>query len=381
MLASSANAGSSPPPRPPYQPLVIVLAAAAAGILADRFLPLSLGIWWTLAMGGFGLWLLLAFLGGQSHFRGGNRVGMAVQLPSQQYREGKVLHAAKIGTVPSERVAGEGRAGGPRLLPARLGDVVDHPQFRLDPLGYRHPIVQTFRGRGESALQTTPVFKYFQLELPKNAPSKTVLSLGNGDPLIVEAPIHRGRVLLVATSADTAWTAMPLWPSFVPLVQEIAAWCAEGQLQQRNILVGEPIEAWIASSAAAVPRSVQAPDGRGRSSQLRAAGDYSALICDDTLQSGVYVARFGQPVNRSQTFAVNVDTVESDLARVDPEELRDEVWPDIPFVHQTSWQDAQTIPTVGPNRAGSQLQVDLLYAVLGLLFLETFLAWRLGYRG
>ena len=39
-------------------------------------------------------------------------------------------------------VAGEGRAGGPHILPARLGNVIDRPQFRLDPLGYRHPILR-----------------------------------------------------------------------------------------------------------------------------------------------------------------------------------------------------------------------------------------------
>ena len=210
---------------------------------------------------------------------------------------------------------GQGRAGGPHILPARLGPLVDRPQFRLDPLGYRHPIVQPFRGRGEASLLTTPVFKHYKLALPENSPAETVLALANGDPLVVEEPIHRGRVVLVATSAEPAWTALPLWPSFVPLVQEIVAWCARGQLQQRNLMVGEPLDASIAASAAEAPLSVQTPDGRSRPVQLRTAGDYSALSYADTTQSGIYVARFGPPLGRSETFAVNVDTAESDLPR------------------------------------------------------------------
>ena len=103
--------------------------------------------------------------------------------------------------------------------------------------------MQPFRGRGEASLLTTPVLKYFKLAVPENSRAKTVLALANGDPLVVEEPIHRGRVVLVATSAEPSWTAMPLWPSFVPLVQEIVAWCAGGQLQQRNLLVGEPLDA------------------------------------------------------------------------------------------------------------------------------------------
>ena len=148
------------------------------------------------------------------------------------------------------------------LLPAKLDKVVDRPRLPLDPLGYRHPMLQAFRGRGETSLLTTPVFKYYKLVLPADSPAKTVLALAGGDPLVVEQPVHRGRVVLVATSADPSWTAMPLWPSFVPLVQEIVAWCAAGQLQQRNVMVGEPMEASWTLAAAETPPRVQSPDGR-----------------------------------------------------------------------------------------------------------------------
>ena len=72
-----------------------------------------------------------------------------------------------IATTRELGVAGEGRAGGPHILPARLGAVVDRPQFRLDPLDYRHPILHTFRGRGQTSLLTTPVFKHFRLTPPE----------------------------------------------------------------------------------------------------------------------------------------------------------------------------------------------------------------------
>ncbi len=137
----------------------------------------------------------------------------------------------------------EGRAGEGRILPARLGPIVDQPQLRLDPLGFRHPILQAFRGRGETALITTPVFKYFKLQVPKNSTARVVLAATNGDPLVVEEKIARGHVILLATTADTSWTAMPLWPSFLPLVQEILAFCLSGNVKQHNLEVGDPIAA------------------------------------------------------------------------------------------------------------------------------------------
>jgi hypothetical protein len=276
---------------------------------------------------------------------------------------------------------GQDRAGGPRILPAQIGPLVDQLETRLDPLDYRHPIVQPFRGRGEAGLLTTPVYKHWKLELPESSPAKTVLATGNGDPLVVEEPIGRGRVVLVATSADPSWTAMPLWPSFVPLVQEIVAWCAGGQLQRQNLTVGEPLEAAISLSEGDAPLVIQSPDGRRHAVELRAAGEHSILKYADTAQSGIYVARFGPPIDRSQIFAVNVDTAESDLTPIDPDELRNEVWPGVPFVHQTTWQDLGEAAPSGPMLGRSRLHIDLLYVVLGLLFVETFLSWKLGYHG
>ena len=276
-------------------------------------------------------------------------------------------------------VAGEGRAGGPHILPARLGAVVDRPEFRLDPLEYQHPVLHAFRGPGQTSLLTTPVFKHYQLMIPKDSRATTILAIGSGDPLAIEQPAHRGRVVLIGTSAEPSWTAMPLWPSFVPLVHEIVTWCAAGQIRQRNVLVGERFCALAASPADMFPPKVQTPDGRQRSATLNTDGDGSALTCTDTSQSGIYTATFGPPVNRSQIFAVNIDTAESDLAQIDPEDLRNDVWPDIPFVYQTSWHDLGAAAVVAGSSSGkSRLHVDLLYAVLGLLVVETFLGWRLG---
>lgn len=270
--------------------------------------------------------------------------------------------------------------GGKHILPAEIGDIVEKPQFRLDPLGYRHPILQPFRGRGEASLLTTPVLKHFKLTVPADSSAKTVLALANGDPLVVEEPIHRGRVVLVATSAEPSWNAMPLWPSFVPLVQEIVAWCVSGQIKQQNLTVGEPLDAPIAAAAAEAALSVVGPDGRTHPAQLHTAGDYAALGYTDTMQSGIYVAQCGPPSDHKETFAVNLDTIESDLTQIDPEELRSEVWPGIPFVHQTSWEDLGATGPRVPIRGSNRLHISLLYTVLALLFVETFVAWKTGHH-
>ena len=277
--------------------------------------------------------------------------------------------------LPKEKRAEQGRAGGPAILPARLGRIIEEPQFRLDPLGFRHPIVQAFRGRGETSLLTTPVFKHFQLLPPKDSRAKTVLALGDGDPLLVEQSVHRGRVLLLATSAEPSWTALPLWPSFVPLVQEIVARCAAGQVEQQNITAGEPIEISQPALFGAKPPSVRLPDGGRGVMQVRAAGGGFLANFADTLQSGFYTVNSEESASRGRMFAVNVDTSESDLTPIALIELRSDVWPGVPFVHQAVWRDAAA--AVGFSRGTNRFHVDLLYVALGLLFFETLLAWKI----
>jgi hypothetical protein len=273
----------------------------------------------------------------------------------------------------------QGRAGEGRILPVKLAEVIAEPQLHLDPLSFRHPIVQAFRGRGETGLLTTPVFKYFKLRAPKDSSAHVVLATGNGDPLVVEEQIERGRVIVVATSADTSWTAMPLWPSFLPLVHEILSFCLGSNAKQYNLNVGDPITVAAPSASADVPVMMQTPDGRSQIAQWRIEDGTNLLQFVDTSQSGVYTARFGSPIDRSLVFAVNVDTVESDLAQLSPDELQTDVWPGVSFLHHTAWQNTGR-PAVGGSIARAGLQVDLLYVVMAFLFLETFLAWRFGHH-
>ncbi|MGD0900432.1 MAG: BatA domain-containing protein [Thermoguttaceae bacterium] len=270
--------------------------------------------------------------------------------------------------------------GGRRILGARLDSVVQKPQLGLDALGYRHPIVEAFRGQSKSGLLNTIVLKYIKLQVRKDSAAKVVLAMADGDPLVIEEPVRRGRVVLVATSADVSWTPMPVWFSYVPLVQEILAWCVGQQMGHRNVEVGEPLEAPVTAAAGDVPVTVERPDGQARSAPLHTAGGDGAWTYGDTYRSGIYTARFGPPLAGSRSFAVNVNTSESDLTPIGVEELQDEVWPGIPFACQPSSQ-ALAARVAGPGPRTGRLARDLLYAVLGLLFVETFLAWRLGYHG
>jgi hypothetical protein len=282
-----------------------------------------------------------------------------------------------------EQLGGEA-SGGLRLLPARLGPIVEtppDPSARLDPQGYRHPIVSAFRGRESAGLLSTPIHKYFRLQSIPDSAAKVALYTAAGDPLIVEEPIGQGRVVLVATSAaDLDWTAMPFWHSYPALIQELLAFAVEGQMRQRNLIVGQPLGEPIWAPAGDVPLSLQLPDGRREEIRVRPRGDYAAWSYPNTTLSGIYTADYGPPLDRSDRFAVNVDTVESDLTKLTADQVREEVWPGVAFEVQTSWQSTEDQPLAPINRR-SLLSGELLAAALALLLAELFLGFRFGYHG
>lgn len=272
-----------------------------------------------------------------------------------------------------------GGESGVRVLPARLKEVVAEAQYHFDPLDYRHPLVQDFKGREQAGLLTTPIYRYFRLELPPDSKARVALAFDGGDPAIVEEAIHRGRAFLVAvdgslSSIDPAtknpWTVMPAWPSFVPLVQEMLAEAVSGQMQDRNVEVGQSLGDLVSASASRDSVELRTPDGRVEELRLAVDSDGSRWNFADTSTSGVYIAEVKAAAPERESFAVNVDTAESNLARLDPDELPSQF-----TTNQQSNLDDEESAGVS-RRTG--LHKNLLYTVLGLLLLETLLAWQFG---
>jgi hypothetical protein len=266
-----------------------------------------------------------------------------------------------------------------RVLPARLTELVSEAQYHFDPLNYRHPLVGVFAGREQSGVLTTPVYKYFRLAVDPKSKARVALAFDGGDPAIVEETIHRGRSIVVATEGSLSsidpvtrnpWTTMPAWPSFVPIVQELLAFAVRGQMSQHNVEVGQSIGDWLATQAARTPLTVTSPSGAREEVRPVLDAQSSQWSFGDTRTSGVYRVSLPPPISKDEFFAVNLDTSESDLARIASDELPREF-----TTERRSNLDEAGTQSVGRRGA---VHRSLLYAVLGLLCVETLLAWRFG---
>ena len=269
------------------------------------------------------------------------------------------------------------------LLPAKLLERVGDAKkketfFEFEPPGdFAHPIVRPFQGNPGAGLELTKTFSYFKTQVLEDRGATVVLRFSSGDPAIVEAPFGRGRVLLVTTSVDREWSTWAVWgQSLIPLMHETVNFAVSSRWSDREALVGQPLTSHLATRASRVSAVLQSPGGDTQSPVTSADG--RSVVTEPITRAGFHKMVLGPPVGRTDTFAVNVDPQESDLASLRPEELRTDILPGIEFTYQTEWEDTPvaTEKKVRVVSTSSGLARSLLLAAFCLLIVEQVMAWK-----
>jgi hypothetical protein len=276
-------------------------------------------------------------------------------------------------------------AGGKGILPAMLGPNVGdsakkESSFGFDPLQYAHPIVADFAGQADpvqASLTGSRTWEFHKLTLPKDTEAKVALAFENGDPAVIEGRRHRGTVIQVATSADAGWTTWPLHPSYPPIMEKIVFEAASGRLSQRNVRVGQPLDLALPASGVSAAVTVVTPDGRSVPTKLRPAGGLSQLHFEETDLSGAYQVKIGPPLAVEDLFAANPNPAESNPAKLDRAGLAEAV-PGWNFAYMTNWKELSR--DAGAVSRRGDLHRPLLYGVLALLLVESFMAWKFGHH-
>src|SRR5690606_17311290 len=165
----------------------------------------------------------------------------------------------------------------------------------LDPHDYRHPMLQVFRGNEQVGFLRTPIYRYWQLEPAEPSAAQTVLSLTNGDPLIMSEEIGAGTVIVVATPAEVSpsdpWNLMPALQNFVPLVRELLKAALVGQFRHRNLEVGQSLQGVAPRHAIGEQVAITTPWSESASAAITADGDRGHWSFVDTSEAGIYSAQ------------------------------------------------------------------------------------------
>jgi hypothetical protein len=277
---------------------------------------------------------------------------------------------------------GSNEQQGQNILPAKIGPLITartEDRLSVDPLENEHPILEVFRGNERATLSTAPIRSYHRLSLPESGSGQVVAAVSNGDPLIVEHASGRGQVILLAVGADRDQSGLPILPTWLPLVHEMLGHVVLRTGRDANILVGEPIGGVLPASAAGTQAEIVRPNGSTEEIVLTTSAEGVLYEDSETTQAGIYRIRTAAVESGEIVFAVNVDPRESDLTKLSPEELRNEILPGLDIDYRTDAPDAPAA-LGGTNVTQYNWAAWLLYAALGLAVVETWLAYRFGHH-
>lgn len=231
---------------------------------------------------------------------------------------------------------------GLEIMPGRIGPVVDLDLGRTVTVGYvdfSHRVFDLFRAPRSGDFGSTQVYRYRALDL---WPEAHVLSrFDDGGVALAERDTGRGRVLVWAGTLDNLWSDLVVKPVFLPFVHRVAMYLADyeeptpwqtvGQVfveapsDRTRVALTPSGERLLLSRADEAPPAGEAVPAEGTGETEGEAE--AARPSEDDLwvqldEPGFYEIRDaaggGGPVTE---IAVNVDTTESDLTTLDPQEL------------------------------------------------------------
>ncbi|MGI8844155.1 MAG: BatA domain-containing protein [Gemmatimonadaceae bacterium] len=206
------------------------------------------------------------------------------------------------------------------LLPATTGEVADRPAGRPAAVGFMdrsHPALTVFRAPRSGDFAAARFLRYRTLEPTEGA--EVLARFDDGAPALVERRVGAGRALMLASTVDGVWNDLPLQPVFLPLVHQIARYAAGYAERRRWYTVGE------VADLARDPSGIASDSARGTLVAMTPSGERMLIPPEQRPviefgERGFYELQ-PESGSRSVALAANVATAESDLSRVDPEEL------------------------------------------------------------
>lgn len=257
------------------------------------------------------------------------------------------------------------------VLGARLGAVREKSTVTLSARDLQHPIVSIWNDAGAGDLTSVHLSKAYALAPAAGA--HVVLRDSEAAAAVVEKRVGLGVTLEFSTTANTAWTDMPLRPGiFVPLLYRSLGYAISGGDEQRlNIRAGtewgyRAPNDWIGRDA-----TVHGPDGRVDAGRVELLGGEARVTVAKTNLAGVYQVK--GTGDAELKFAAVREPAESETALLTDADI-------------STLRTAAEVISYSPGsnslsalvreRAGVELWSMLAAVGLTLAAVETVLAWR-----
>jgi Aerotolerance regulator N-terminal/von Willebrand factor type A domain len=222
----------------------------------------------------------------------------------------------------------------PPILPARLLDKKLGPEAggdKIIKLDLSHPALVSFSDPLlQESIRSARFWGYSRTPAPGKA---ALISLANGDPLLLEQKVGNGRVLFMTTSADRDWNDLPVKTAYLPLIQSLTNYLAGGKrgAMDSGIPVGSAKEFSLPPSAVGKSLRITKPNKQEAEVSVVAQKDRAAASFQENALAGIY--RVSLPAGSDkessvhQLYAVNPPFLESRLDAISETELQAKLRP------------------------------------------------------
>jgi uncharacterized membrane protein YobD (UPF0266 family) len=243
---------------------------------------------------------------------------------------------------------------------------------KIGKLELTHPALQSLSDNLlQESIKSARVWGYSRV----SASGKSVLiSLANGDPLLIEHKVGSGRVIFITTTADRDWNDVPVKTAYLPMIQSLTNYLAGGKrgLLDSGIAVGDIKEISLPPGYVGKTIRITKPNKQPAEVVMNAAQDRAAGSYEDNDVAGIYqlaLSRKDQESGAPRLYAVNPPFLESRLEEISERELQAKLSP----------VRAEVVPIETLQQGGTRrdLALPLLGLLLATLLLEGWFAQRI----
>ncbi len=218
-----------------------------------------------------------------------------------------------------------------QALPAQLRDKKTGPESggeKIDKIDLTHPALQILADSIlQESLKTVRVWGY------QRAAGKALISLANGEPLLLEQKAGAGKVMLMTTSADRDWSDLPVKTVFLPLIQSLTQYLAGGKRGNLDAGIAVGAQKELSFPATFVGRNLRVtkPDKQNTEVAIVGAKERATATVEENDKAGIY--RLALPAGGDkdsgapQLYAVNAPFLESRLDEIGAAELAGKLKP------------------------------------------------------
>jgi aerotolerance regulator-like protein/VWA domain-containing protein/CARDB protein len=263
----------------------------------------------------------------------------------------------------------------PQALPGELREKKLGPEASGEKIGkfdLDHPVLQNLsEDTLQESLKSARVWGYTRTAASGKA---ALISLTNGDPLLLEQKIGSGKLMLFTTSADRDWSDLPVKTVYLPLVQALAQYLAGGKrgALDAGIPVGTAKELSLPPGYVGKSLRVTKPDKQSADIPIAGEKDHAQATIEVNDRAGIY--RLAYPtgtekdIGAPQLYSANSPFLESRLDEISARELQSKLSP----------IRAEVIPVDALKDGGSRtdLALPLLALLIVTLLIEGWLAQR-----